>query len=630
MEAYTYLPYLGVCDYVSKWEAVDGQVEELFHAEHDGPQLKIPLFEYHRLIVLDKEPLIALIRTTLREPLTAHSARIRCTSSESTGGSVVQLMLTLRQYRSEIDLIEDHMQPPHGRFHYYLGIPEPCLQSVILAQPGEIQWNFNCHSSMLYFQAELLQQIVPFCVKGELQKPSWGSWGDLIKMSAEDLVANFVYSEDQHDVSHFLTQMKQNLLCQQSIHCRFYVHEHLKTEWFELLPVSQDLDADGNVAYYRGVLKNIHESKETQIHCKSGLEKLEQLMDRAPFGMFCVDLDASILFANREYHRITQLQTGTAVGHGWLNLFPAEMRQYKKEEWIQGVRDGIFFDEIANIHRADGESRWVRVLCQRDKNADEALGLVIDITDCVQAKESIEKQNVVLAGALEQASLAARVKSEFLATISHEVRYVPTPTDRFTNVSFRTPLNGVFGTASLLLGENLTTEQIKLVRVIQECSSDLLSMLTDVIDLSKLESEVTEIQQDCFCIRQCINQSMKEVQGLALPKNLQLDVNINQNVPKKIMGDKAKIMRIMSVLLNNAVKFTEKGFVKIRVSANSRRPNECISSNLTIVVQDSGIGIDPTQLHKLFRAFSQVDSSQRYVSSSYCFIDYRLAGNMVV
>ncbi|MFJ5453088.1 two-component sensor histidine kinase BarA [Pectobacterium jejuense] len=211
--------------------------------------------------------------------------------------------------------------------------------------------------------------------------------------------------------------------------------------------------------------------------------------------------------------------------------------------------------------------------------------------DLRETLEQMEIQNVELDLAKKRAQEAARIKSEFLANMSHELR---------------TPLNGVIGFTRQTLKTPLNTTQTDYLLTIERSANNLLNIINDVLDFSKLEAGKLVLEDIPFSLHNTLDDVVMLLAHTAHEKGLELTLSIQNDVPEQFVGDPLRIQQIITNLLGNAIKFTEQGNIDIRVE---KRRQESHQVQLEVQIRDTGIGIAELQQSQLFQAFRQADTS---------------------
>jgi len=206
-------------------------------------------------------------------------------------------------------------------------------------------------------------------------------------------------------------------------------------------------------------------------------------------------------------------------------------------------------------------------------------------------EERIRQRTEELQATTLRAEAASKAKSEFLANMSHELR---------------TPMNGVIGMVDLAMEGKLTTEQRERLQTAQQCAYSLLSLLNDILDLSKIEAGKMSLESIPFDLSAMVEDCVRSHIAAAARNHVDLNCDIASTVPRQVIGDPLRLRQILANLLSNAVKFTESGSIDARLRATTLSASELL---LQIEVQDTGPGIDPEKLPYIFDKFTQADGS---------------------
>ena len=288
-----------------------------------------------------------------------------------------------------------------------------------------------------------------------------------------------------------------------------------------------------------------------------------------------------IVDANPEAIRLLTGAADTPIEHRLSRFLPVAL--------CERVATGPSLREESILQPLIGADRYVLVDTVGIHLEDQRLVLcaLSDITPIKESQQLLLQTQQELRASLATAEAATQAKSDFLANMSHEIR---------------TPMNAVIGMTELLQASPLNSQQTEFLGTISSSGKSLLTLINDILDFSKIESGHLELEQAPVNLRDCLENALAISAHNAAAKGLDLMLEIEPGAPAAILGDVARLSQVVSNLLSNAVKFTAQGEVAITLAA---RPDQ----RLRIAVRDTGTGIPADKLDRLFKSFSQVDSS---------------------
>lgn len=320
--------------------------------------------------------------------------------------------------------------------------------------------------------------------------------------------------------------------------------------------------------------------------------RLRQISDMSPGVLWEVQQDSDgkirptfIGGAFEQLFRVPRESVRRSFG-ALLNAVHPDDRQMMQARMLE-ARDADIIDIEYRTERADGEYRWVRTYGHRLQLPDGTVlwnGYSIDIHELHILRERMQ-------AALDAAEAGNRVKSEFLANLSHEIR---------------TPMNSILGLVHLALQTGLTPRQEDYLKRIDTSSRMLLRIINDILDVSKIDSGRLELEHIDFSIEQLLDNVSDVVLVRAQEKDLAFEIDVDSQVPRLLIGDPLRLGQILINLLGNAIKFTERGHVRLCVNAGERNDDRVW---LRFDIEDTGIGIAPEAQHSLFEPFTQADAS---------------------
>jgi len=357
--------------------------------------------------------------------------------------------------------------------------------------------------------------------------------------------------------------------------------------WTTKMPLR---DKNGNIIGTFGITKDITELKRTQEDLAYERDLLRSLLDNVPDCIYFKDLQSRFILCSKALaDRFGLASSEEAIGKTDFDFFTEEHARPAFEDEQEIIRTGR--PVIGKLEREtwpDGRETWALTskLPLRDKHGNiiGTFGISKDVTALKLAETELQK-------ARDAALESTRLKSEFLANMSHEIR---------------TPMNAIIGMTGLLLETNLTDEQRDFAETVRVSAEALLAIINDILDFSKIEAGKLNLEATDFDLCETVESTVELLAERAQSKGLELASWIHTDVPTQLRGDPGRLRQVLTNLIGNAVKFTEHGEVVVRVTKDYETDTHAV---LRFRVSDTGIGIAPSALPRLFQAFSQADGS---------------------
>jgi PAS domain S-box-containing protein len=343
--------------------------------------------------------------------------------------------------------------------------------------------------------------------------------------------------------------------------------------------------------YHCVFARDISWRKEAENAINATTARLEGLLENLPVGILFEDDHQKVVLANQALCQMLDIPVppralGGADSRTLLeqskHLFPAPENFVSRVEQVRKIGTLVRGEELALGDGRVFARDYVPIVNQ---NYRAHLWQYRDITDRKRAEAEILKSKF-------EAEQANNAKSSFLAMMSHELR---------------TPLNAILGMTELSLETELTSEQRELLRTIQTNSENLLRLIDDVLDLSKIEANRMDIEQIPYDLRELVEEVSESLNVRAMMKDVDVVVDVDPHLPAQIVGDPKRVRQVLLNLVGNAVKFTEEGFVSIAVEIEDWKPGDRL--DIALVVRDSGIGIPKDKQADLFTRFYQAEGS---------------------
>ncbi len=332
----------------------------------------------------------------------------------------------------------------------------------------------------------------------------------------------------------------------------------------------------GEVLGFWGMLKDISERKRAEESLRESEDRLKRILSTVQIGIIIIDAKShQIRFVNPAASTLIGSNESEIIGKTCHQFIcPAQEGSCPITDLAQNIDNAERILLTVSGHRLPILKRVIPITLDGRNCLLESF---VDISELVRAREEAQSAN--------------RAKSEFLANMSHEIR---------------TPMNAIMGMTDLALDTELTHEQREYLEIVKSASNSLLTLINDILDLSKIESHKLDLDAIPFNLQDALHDILKTLAIRAHEKGLELIGSIKPEVPSHLIGDPGRIRQILVNLVGNAIKFTREGEVAVTVGVESQSPGHI---DLHVSVKDTGIGIPPEKQQAVFEPFVQADGS---------------------
>ncbi|HYL35316.1 MAG TPA: PAS domain S-box protein [Bryobacteraceae bacterium] len=350
-------------------------------------------------------------------------------------------------------------------------------------------------------------------------------------------------------------------------------------------------DASGNVIQVTGVAVDIARRIQAEQQLRTSEERWHLAVRGNNDGLWDWNARTDEVFFSPRWKQMLGYQDQELENRTeeWeRHVHPEDLARVQAELQKHLSHETDFYATEYRLRTKDGSYKWVlargQALWDEKGRAVRMVGSHTDVTERKWAEEALKR-------AKDQAEMASRAKSEFLANMSHEIR---------------TPMNGVLGMIELVLETELSPDQKEYLDTAKHSARSLLSLLNDILDLSKIEAGRMELLPATFSLRQSVEDTVRMLAVTARQKGLELNVQVEPDAPELVTGDPLRLRQIISNLVGNAIKFTDHGCVTVGVKVEEQG---AANATLHFLVSDTGIGIPEEKQAWIFEPFRQVDGS---------------------